>query len=262
MRIARSKLKSFRNIPKNTMLFLRRAPASVRSLLPLVRAAPSQCARCFAAPPRAKAPRGDPEGGSSSSSAQAASTPSSSRDVSGELKSAVESFKRELSKIRGSTASPGMLDHVMVVGYGGEKVRLDTLGTISLRSPTLLVVAPFDSALAHAIADGLRGADLNLNPSVEGNAVRVPLPKPSKESREAAAKLVSKLAEAAKTRVRRVRQAGMDALKKGDTGGGGARVSDEGARAMKELQAAVDAATAEITKLAEKRRVEVEGGKD
>ena len=59
-----------------------------------------------------------------------------------------------------------------------------------------------------------------------------------------------------------MRQAGMDALKKSDAGGGGARVSDDGARAMKELQVAVDAATAEITKLGEKRRVEVEGGKE
>ena len=72
----------------------------------------------------------------------------------------------------------------------------------------------FSVQTANAIADAIRDAGLNLNPSVEGSVVRVPVPKPSKESRDATVKLAAKIAEAAKNRVRRVRQAAMDKLKK------------------------------------------------
>lgn len=108
--------------------------------------------------------------------------------------------------------------------------------------------------LAPAIADAIRDADLNLNPIVEGNSLRVPVPKSSKETREATVKLISKIAEAAKTRVRRVRQAAMDKLKKAsDT------VSQDVVyREMKDVQAATNAASEEIAKLAEKKKLEVE----
>ena len=68
--------------------------------------------------------------------------------------------------------------------------------------------------MASAIADAIRDAGLNLNPAVDGSAVRVPVPKPSKETRDATLKLVSKIGEAARGRIRRVRQAAMDKLKK------------------------------------------------
>lgn len=64
------------------------------------------------------------------------------------------------------------------------------------------------------IGDAIRNADLNLNPQVEGAIVRVPVPKASKETKEATIKLISKIAEAGKTRVRRVRQAALEKLKK------------------------------------------------
>jgi hypothetical protein len=68
--------------------------------------------------------------------------------------------------------------------------------------------------MANAIADAIRDAGLNLNPAVEGNNVRVPVPKPGKETRDATLKLVAKVSEAVKNRIRRVRQAAMDKLKK------------------------------------------------
>ncbi len=70
--------------------------------------------------------------------------------------------------------------------------------------------------LANAIGDAIRGANLNLNPIVEGNILRVPIPKPSKETRDASLKHLAKVAEEAKARVRRTRQAGMDKLKKAE----------------------------------------------
>ena len=68
--------------------------------------------------------------------------------------------------------------------------------------------------LAPAIADAIRNANLNLNPSADGGVVRVPVPKASKESRDATAKLVGSLAESTKGRIRRLRQTAMERVKK------------------------------------------------
>jgi hypothetical protein len=68
--------------------------------------------------------------------------------------------------------------------------------------------------VATAISNAIRDAGLNLNPAVEGNVIRVPVPKPSKESRDANLKLVSKVAESAKVNIRRIRQEALDKLKK------------------------------------------------
>ena len=107
--------------------------------------------------------------------------------------------------------------------------------------------------MAAAIADAIRDAGLNLNPSVDGNVVRVPVPKPSKETRDATLRLAAKIAEAARSRIRRVRQAAMDKLKKVEG------VSpDETFREMKEVQAQTAVATDEVGKLADKKKAELE----
>ena len=83
--------------------------------------------------------------------------------------------------------------------------------------------------------------------------MRVPVPKPSKESRDATLRLVAKIAEAARSRIRRVRQAAMDRLKKVEG------VSpDETFRAMKDVQLLIAAATEDIGKLADKKKTEIE----
>jgi len=105
---------------------------------------------------------------------------------------------------------------------------------------------------ASAIADGIRSAGLNLNPSVDGTIVRVPVPKASKETRDATLKLVSKVAEAAKTRVRRGRQAAMGKMKKG-----GGVSTHHGFRDIKEGQDPPKTPADEIAKAADPQKAEV-----
>lgn len=107
--------------------------------------------------------------------------------------------------------------------------------------------------MAAAIADAIRSAGLNLNPSADGNVVRVPIPKASKETRDATLKLVSRVAEAAKTRIRRVRQAAMDKMKKVE-----GLSTDQVFRDVKEVQNLTNAATEEVAKLADKKKAEIE----
>lgn len=165
---------------------------------------------------------------------------------------AVEHARRELSRLRGGVASPSMLDAISVDAYG-ERQPMSALAQISLKNPMLFVVSPFDAALAPAIANAVRDAGLGLNPIVDGAAVRVPVPKPSRETRDANIKLVAKISEAAKATIRRHRQASLDGLKKAE-----GVSSDDVFRQMKELQDVASKVTEEVTKLAEKKRAEIE----
>ena len=121
--------------------------------------------------------------------------------------------QKEFSRIRGSTANPAMLDHILVNAYG-EPQSLKGVAQIVLKSPTLLLVTPFDASLCSAISDAIRNSGLSLNPGVDGNSVKVPIPRPSAETRDAALKVVGKVTEAAKNRIRRTRQNAIDNLKK------------------------------------------------
>lgn len=158
--------------------------------------------------------------------------------------------KKELAKIRGAAADPAMLDHVQVVAYG-ETQPLKAVSQIVLKSSTLLLVTPFDTSLCEAAANAIREAGLSLNPGVDGNSVKVPIPKPSAETREAALKVVSKIAEATKARIRRTRQAAIDNLKK--SGGS----SDDLFRQTKDIQEVTTASNDELAKLAEAKKAEI-----
>jgi ribosome recycling factor len=174
------------------------------------------------------------------------------KDFPSQLARQVDYCKREFSKVRGATATPEMLDGVLVTAYGDTQPLKD-VAQVSQRGPLLLVVSPFDSALLEPVAEAIRGAELGLNPQAEGSLLRVPVPRASKETREAAAKLVAAIAEQAKTRVRRVRAAEMGRLKE-LTG-----VSeDDVKRDTKRAEDAVAAAVATITKLAAEKKIAVE----
>lgn len=144
-----------------------------------------------------------------------------------------------------------MLDHVMVEAYG-DKQPLPGVAQIALKNPNLIAVSPFDAALANAVANAIRDAGLNLNPAVEGNVVRVPIPKASKETKDATLKLITKISDNAKNRVRKVRQTALDKLKKLE-----GVSADDVFRDMKEVQAVATTATDAITKLVDKKKAEV-----
>ena len=127
------------------------------------------------------------------------------------------------------------------------------LQALTLR-PSFSTSAPA-AQLSEAIADAIRDADLNLNPQTEGSLVRVPVPKASKETKEATVKLVSKIAEGAKNRVRRVRQAAMEKLTKAE-----GVSTDDTFREMKEIEALTKAAQEQVAALADKKKLEVESG--
>src|SRR5476651_1662885 len=126
---------------------------------------------------------------------------------------AVSTLKGEFSGLRTGRASPALLDPVQVEAYGNT-VPINQVGTISTPESRMLTVQVWDKGLAKAVDKAIRDANLGLNPQMDGQLLRIPLPELNEERRKELAKLASKYAEAARVAVRNVRRDGMDMLKK------------------------------------------------
>ncbi len=129
------------------------------------------------------------------------------------MKGAVATLKTEFSGLRTGRASPALLDPVMVDAYGSH-MPINQVGNISTPEPRLLTVQVWDKGLAKAVDKAIRDAGLGLNPQMDGQLLRIPIPELNEERRKELAKLASKYAEAARVAVRNVRRDGMEVLKK------------------------------------------------
>ena len=107
----------------------------------------------------------------------------------------------------------GMLDNIQVDAYGS-MTPLNQVGNISTPESRLLTVQVWDKGLAKAVDKAIRDAGLGLNPQMDGQLLRIPIPELNEERRKELAKLASKYAEAARVAIRNVRRDGMEILKK------------------------------------------------
>lgn len=174
------------------------------------------------------------------------------KDLKTTLAKQIDYTKRELSKLRGGSTNPNMLDLIPVEAYG-EMQSLRDVAQVTMKSAQLLVVNPLDPDLTETISNAIRDAALNLNPSAENNIIRVPIPKTSKETRDAAIKMVAKIAEQAKVRIRKVRADYLDKVKK-QTG----ISEDDIARETKQIEDSIQKANQEITDVSNKKKAEIE----
>ncbi|MEI9929396.1 MAG: ribosome-recycling factor [Rhizomicrobium sp.] len=113
------------------------------------------------------------------------------------MKGAVATLKTEFSGLRTGRASPALLDPVTVDAYGSQ-LPLNQVGNISTPEPRLLTVQVWDKGLAKAVDKAIRDAGLGLNPQMDGQLLRIPIPELNEERRRELAKLASKYAEAAR----------------------------------------------------------------
>src|ERR1700753_489870 len=125
----------------------------------------------------------------------------------------VAALKSELSGWRTGRASAALLDPVKVEAYGNS-VPINQVGTISTPEARMLTVQVWDKSLSKAVDKAIRDAGLGLNPQMDGQLLRIPLPELNQERRKELSKLAAKYAEAARVAVRNVRRDGMDLLKK------------------------------------------------
>ena len=129
------------------------------------------------------------------------------------MNGAVATFKSELAGLRTGRASAALLDPVKVEAYGNV-VPINQVGTISTPEARMITVQVWDKGLAKAVDKAIRDAGLGLNPQMDGQLLRVPLPELNQDRRKELSKLAAKYAEAARVAVRNVRRDGMELLKK------------------------------------------------
>jgi ribosome recycling factor len=131
-----------------------------------------------------------------------------------DFEKAVASLKRELSSVRTGRASPQLIEGVQVaVQSYGATMPLNQLASISCPDARLLVVNPWDKGTIGDIEKGIMAAGLGLNPSNDGQVVRVPIPALTGERRQALVKTVRGMAEDARVRARAVRREYNDLFK-------------------------------------------------
>ena len=139
--------------------------------------------------------------------------PFDKEDVKRRMKGAVGTLRHEFAGLRTGRANPAILEPVTVEAYGGT-MHVNQLGTISAPEPRLLTVQVYDKSLAKAVDKAIRDAGLGLNPQLDGQLIRIPIPELNEERRRELAKLAHRYAEQARIAVRNVRRDGMDHLKR------------------------------------------------
>lgn len=134
-------------------------------------------------------------------------------DLERRMRAAIDALKRELSGLRTGRASANLLDPVMVNVYG-QKLPLNQVGSISVPEPRMITVQVWDKAAVPAVDKAIREANLGLNPIIDGNLLRLPVPPLTQERRQELIKLAHKYAEQCRVAIRNVRRDGMEVLKK------------------------------------------------
>src|ERR1700730_2210401 len=129
------------------------------------------------------------------------------------MQGATQSLKHELGGLRTGRASASMLEPVQVEAYGTH-MPLNQLATVSVPEPRMISVQVWDRSMVHAVERAIIAANLGLNPSTEGQVLRLRIPELNEERRRELVKVAHKYAETARVAVRHVRRDGMEILKK------------------------------------------------
>lgn len=176
------------------------------------------------------------------------------KELKRRMQGAIDVLRRDFGGLRTGRASTSLLEPVMVDAYGS-KMPITQVGSISVSDARLLTVQVWDSGLVGAMEKAIREANLGLNPSADGNVVRVPIPELSQERRAELAKVAGKYAEQARVSVRNIRRDGMDKIKRGEKDGD---LSKDAAHDLgQEIQKLTDAMIAEIDDMAQTKEAEI-----
>lgn len=133
-------------------------------------------------------------------------------EIKRRMNGALDLLKKEFSGLRTGRASANMLEPIQVDAYGSH-MPLNQCGTVSVPEPRMLAVQVWDRGLVKSVEKAIREANLGLNPMVDGQLIRVPIPPLTEERRKELVKVAHKYAEQARVAVRNVRRDGMEALK-------------------------------------------------
>lgn len=139
-------------------------------------------------------------------------------DLDKRMDSTFDILVREFTGLRTGRASVNLLDTIKVDVYGA-MMPLNQIGTINVPEPRMLTVQVWDKGMVKVVEKAIRDSDLGLNPSSDGQLIRIPLPPMSEQRRQELVKVAGKYAEDTRISVRNVRRDGMEMLKKWEKDG-------------------------------------------
>jgi len=167
------------------------------------------------------------------------------KTVEQKMSKSLDTLKADFGKVRTGRAHTGILDHVMVPYYGNPTL-LTQVANITLIDNRTIGVQPWEKNMVSPVEKAIRDADLGLNPSTNGDLIRVPMPMLTEERRKDLIKVVRSEAESAKVAIRNIRRDANEQLKK--LLKEKAVSEDEERRAQDDVQKATDKFVVEIDK--------------
>lgn len=175
-------------------------------------------------------------------------------DPNQKIEDALHHLKTELTGIRAGRANPSLIENISVEAYGS-RMKMVEVGNISAPQPTLLTIQVWDVSILQNVIKSIQEANLGLNPSNEGNLIRLPIPPLTTERREEFIKLLHQKLEEAKVGIRQIRQDFRNTWKSAQESG--EYGEDEFFRREKLLQELVDKKMVEIDDLGKKKQEEL-----
>ena len=178
------------------------------------------------------------------------------QDLDRRMHGALDVLKHDLAGLRTGRASTALVDPIQVEVYGA-MMPINQVATVSVPEPRMLSVQVWDRSNIGPVEKAIRSAGLGINPIVDGQNIRLPIPDLTEERRKELAKLAGQYAEKARVAVRNVRRDGMDALKTDEKKH---EISeDEHKRLSAEVQKMTDAVIADIDSAAHAKEQEILG---
>ncbi|MHB1524142.1 MAG: ribosome recycling factor [Candidatus Dormibacteria bacterium] len=166
----------------------------------------------------------------------------------------LDALQRELASIRTGRASPALIEHVKVDAYESQ-VPINQVASLSAPEPHMILVQPWDRHLIAAIERALQRSELGLNPSNDGQVIRVPVPPLNEERRREFVRLVKQRSEEAKVAIRNIRRDDLERLRKLEHDG---EISeDQAQRAHSDLQRITDRHVERVEEIARRKEVEL-----
>lgn len=174
-------------------------------------------------------------------------------DLERRMKGATSVLKTELSGLRTGRASIHLLDPIVVEAYG-QSMPINQVGTVSVPEPRMLSVQVWDKSMVGAVEKAIRESSIGINPVMDGQLLRLPIPEMNQERRQELTKVAHTYAENAKVSVRHVRKDGMDQCKKAEKDG---MSEDEVHIYSDEIQELTDKYVKQIDDMLSEKEVEI-----
>ena len=175
-------------------------------------------------------------------------------DIERRMEGALSSLVKDFQGLRTGRASTQLLDDIAVEAYGSP-MALNQVATVGVPEPRMLSVQVWDKDNTKAVEKAIRESNLGLNPQIDGQLMRIPLPDLSEERRRELSKIAAKYAESSKISVRNVRRDGMDILKKMEKDGNLSQ--DDRHLYDEEIQTMTDSCVGKIDDLLSKKEVDI-----